>query len=73
MTTEFFIVFLPIYLVLGILIVGIIVGGSDILDRFPRWLKIIIRLVLVALWMPIGLVSMVVLAAVVAKDCIFGE
>lgn len=73
MTTEFFIVFLPIYLVLGILIVGIIVGSSDILDRFPRWLKIIIRLVLVALWMPIGLVSMVVLAAVVAKDCIFGE
>ena len=73
MDTEFFVAFLPIYLVLGILMVGIVVGSSDILDRFPRWLKIIIRLILVALWMPVSLGILVVAAVYVTIEYIFGK
>lgn len=68
-----FVFTLLLYLVCGVLIVGIIVGGSDILDRFPRWLKIIVRIVLVPLWMPIGFVGIIIAAIYVLKNYIFGE
>ena len=64
---------LVIYLVCGIFLVGFVFGISDVLDRFPRLIKVIIRLTLVVLWMPFLFAVMIGVAAYIVKEYIFGE
>lgn len=57
-----------IYLSLGIVLVGIL--GQDMFSDLPRWIKIPLRFLAAALWMPLGVIGMAVAVIYFAKELI---